>query len=249
MKMRPNLLEYLALAEDFDDIPLAKRVSPLKILNLKRLSSVFGLIFFVVVTSTLLVSNVFFESWRPSDNEIVESPRLDNGRLLGHYPYPEALSKDLVSFQSGISVHRDIYLTFIEMKRQAALEGISLILLSGYRSIALQKEIFYENKSLRNQTALERARVSAPPGYSEHSTGYAIDVGDGRRPETHFEVEFEETSAFKWMKRNAAKFHFILSFPKGNNQGVSYEPWHWRYEGTVEALRQFEPANQNRGFK
>ena len=32
----------------------------------------------------------------------------------------------------------------------------------------------------------------------------------------------------------------------GNPQNVSYEPWHWRYEGTVEALKKFEPANKKR---
>ena len=131
----------------------------------------------------------------------------------------------------------------------ASQKGISLQLLSGFRSIELQRDIFYENKSFRNQTAVQRSRDSAPPGYSEHSTGYAIDVGDGNYPETHFEVEFEQTPAFKWMKRFASKYHFVLSFPAGNKQGVSYEPWHWRFEGTVKALRKFEDANKITKFK
>ena len=91
--------------------------------------------------------------------------------------------------------------------------------------------------------------VSAPPGYSEHSTGYAIDVGDGNYPDTHFEVEFEQTPAFKWMKRFASKYHFVLSFPPNNKQGVTYEPWHWRFEGTVNALREFDAANKIIKFK
>ena len=130
------------------------------------------------------------------------------------------------------------------MRAAAAYDGISLVFLSGYRSIKLQEEIFYKNKSLRNQIAIERAKVSAPPGHSEHSTGYSIDLGDATMRETDFEETFEGTPAFKWLKRNAAKFHFVLSFPKGNSQGVSYEPWHWRFEGTVDALRKFEPANK-----
>ncbi|MGB1131066.1 MAG: D-alanyl-D-alanine carboxypeptidase family protein, partial [Haloferula sp.] len=52
--------------------------------------------------------------------------------------------------------------------------------LSGFRSLALQESIFFDVASERNQTAEERAQVSAPPGYSEHSTGYAVDLGDGR---------------------------------------------------------------------
>ena len=49
-------------------------------------------------------------------------------------------------------------------------EGVDLRLLSGYRSQALQESIFFDIASERNQTAEERAQVSAPPGYSEHST-------------------------------------------------------------------------------
>ena len=51
----------------------------------------------------------------------------------------------------------------------------------GYRSQKLQKDIFYSLKSMRNQIAADRARVSAPPGYSEHSTGFAIDFGDATK--------------------------------------------------------------------
>ncbi len=130
------------------------------------------------------------------------------------------------------------------MMNSAKLDGVDLRLLSAYRSHQLQREIFFDIKSDRNQTASERATVSAPPGYSEHSTGYAIDLGDGARPDTHFEESFEETRAFLWLKGNAARYHFVLSFPRDNHQGVSYEPWHWRFEGSADALRQFEPARE-----
>ena len=129
------------------------------------------------------------------------------------------------------------------MKEDAKNDGVYLIFLSGYRSINLQKEIFYSLKSIRNQNASERARVSAPPGYSEHSTGFAIDIGDANKRETDFEVEFENTDAFKWLKKNAAKYHFRLSFNR-NNKNVDYEPWHWRYEGSIEALKVFEISNR-----
>ena len=116
--------------------------------------------------------------------------------------------------------------------------------MSGYRSINLQNDIFYSLKSIRNQEAAERARVSAPPGYSEHSTGFAIDIGDATQRETDFETEFENTDAFRWLIKNAAKFHFKLSFNKSNKY-IDYEPWHWRYEGSIEALKVFESSNRN----
>ena len=97
---------------------------------------------------------------------------------------------------------------------------------------------------MRNQIASDRAKVSAPPGYSEHSTGFAIDIGDAYKRESDFEVEFENTDAFRWLKENAAKYHFKLSFNK-NNKNIDYEPWHWRYEGSIEALKVFEASNRN----
>ena len=42
---------------------------------------------------------------------------------------------------------------------------------------------------------------------------------------------------------NAAKYHFKISFDK-NNKYIDYEPWHWRYEGSIEALKVFETSNR-----
>ena len=164
-------------------------------------------------------------------------------RILGHFPYQEAAYENLIEIQPNILVHKGMYKSLKEMQEDAAKDGIYLVLLSGYRSIKLQKQIFYSLKSIRNQIASERARVSAPPGYSEHSTGFAIDIGDAYEREADFEESFENTSAFKWLKNNAAKYHFRLSFDK-KQTSVDYEPWHWRYEGSIEALKIFESSNR-----
>ena len=232
-----------------DDIPLAKRIKSIKTITGKSFLGI-GLLFVGIGLSVgLLTNQSFIRQTKSLDGSINSAENNRNKSLLGHLPYPEAKENELILFSPGIYVHKDIYENFKEMQFRAAQRGISLQLLSGYRSIELQRDIFYENKSLRNQTAVERSRDSAPPGYSEHSTGYAIDVGDGNYPDTHFEVEFEQTPAFKWMKRFASKYHFVLSFPPNNKQGVTYEPWHWRFEGTVSALREFEAANKITKFK
>ncbi len=164
--------------------------------------------------------------------------------ILGHLPYKEISKEKLVFIEPNIRVHIDMRESLLKMREDAIKDGIYLVFLSGYRSINLQKDIFYSLKSLRNQIAAERARVSAPPGYSEHSTGFAIDIGDAYNRETDFEVEFENTDAFIWLKKNAAKYHFKLSFNR-NNKNIDYEPWHWRYEGSIEALKVFETSNRN----
>ena len=235
-----------ARSNNTDDIPLARRsrsFRPTAATGL-RLVIVLSVLFGI---SLILLSLVYFPRFSRlrSFIGIQALPSLD-GRLLGHYAYPEALSNDLISIYPGLEIHKDTYKALLSMRSAAVADGIDLTLLSGYRSIDLQRQIFYGRKSFRNQIAIERAKVSAPPGYSEHSTGYAIDLGDGSRPNTHLEVEFESTNAFLWLQKYAAKYHFVMSFPKGNAQKVSYEPWHWRFEGTVEALRRFEPANELR---
>ncbi len=164
-------------------------------------------------------------------------------RILGHLPYKEILKEKLVLIEPNIEVHIDMRDSLLKMREEAKKDGIYLVFLSGYRSINLQNDIFYSLKSIRNQEAAERARVSAPPGYSEHSTGFAIDIGDATQRETDFEIEFENTDAFRWLKKNAAKFHFKLSFNK-NNKYIDFEPWHWRYEGSIEALKVFEISNR-----
>ncbi len=232
-----------------DDIPLAKRIRSIKTLTTKSFLRL-GLLFVGLgILLAFLANKAFLRQTISLDDSINSIETNQNKSLLGHLPYPEASKNELILFSPGVYVHKEIYENFKEMQFMAAQRGVSLQLLSGYRSIDLQRDIFYENKSIRNQTAVERSLVSAPPGYSEHSTGYAIDVGDGNYPDTHFEVEFEQTPAFRWMKRFAPKYHFVLSFPPNNKQGVSYEPWHWRFEGTVNALRKFEAANKITKFK
>ena len=167
-----------------------------------------------------------------------------DGRLLGHLPYAEVKPSELVAITPGIELQRDAADALVAMRSAAADDGVDLVVLSGYRSIALQKHLFFDVKSARNQTASERARVSAPPGFSEHATGFAIDLGDGSQPGANLSQSFEQTAAFSWLKANGARYQFALSFPHGNSQGVSYEPWHWRYEGSTQALQVFEPAQR-----
>jgi D-alanyl-D-alanine carboxypeptidase len=167
-----------------------------------------------------------------------------DGRLLGHFPYPEVPSDQLVAIAPGVELQRDAAAGLQQLQAAAAADGVDIRVLSAFRSIALQKHIFFDVKSERNQSALQRARVSAPPGFSEHSTGYAVDLGDGRRPDANLSPSFEATPAFNWLRANANRFHFRLSFPPGNRQGVNYEPWHWRFEGSAEALRTFEAAQR-----
>ena len=235
----------MELNKDIDqfDIPLAKRTylnNPNSTL-LKKLLIFSPFLFLIFSVAALrLIKNIEIGSL---DNLNFQAQINHDHRILGHLPYAEISKEKLVLIEPNIEVHMDMRDSLLKMREEAKKDGIYLVFLSGYRSINLQNNIFYSLKSIRNQEATERARVSAPPGYSEHSTGFAIDIGDLNKRETDFEVEFENTEAFRWLKNNAAKYHFKLSFNK-NNKNVDYEPWHWRYEGSIEALKVFETSNR-----
>ncbi len=229
--------------KETNDIPVARRSAQRRwSAYLSSKNSIALFIGFIFLCLTLLLRTDFLFLYPiPLVEELKTT---SDGRLLGHFPYGEAMKDDLVMVYADMWIHKDTFAAYKLMRDAALDDGIELVLLSGYRSHKLQKQIFFNIKSTRNQTAIQRAKVSAPPGYSEHSTGYAIDLGDATQRETDFNEGFGETDAFAWLERNAAKYHFILSFPPENSQGVSYEPWHWRFEGTAEALREFEPARR-----
>jgi len=235
----------LELNKDIDqfDIPLAKRTylnNPNSTLIKKLLIFSPFLLLIFSVAALRFIKNV---ELIPLDNLKFEVKRNHDARILGHLPYKETPNEKLVLIEPNIEVHMDMRDSLLKMREEAKKDGIYLVFLSGYRSINLQNDIFYSLKSIRNQEAAERARVSAPPGYSEHSTGFAIDIGDATQRETDFETDFENTDAFRWLIKNAAKFHFKLSFNK-DNKYIDYEPWHWRYEGSIEALKVFEKSNR-----
>jgi len=110
------------------------------------------------------------------------------------------------------------------MSAAALADGVILKIESAFRSIERQAEIV--RAKLEGGLSLDAIlEVSAPPGYSEHHTGRAIDVTtDGVPP---LEDEFEKTEAFRWLSANAGPFGFRLSYPAGNPNGYAYEPWHW----------------------
>ncbi|NET82808.1 MAG: D-alanyl-D-alanine carboxypeptidase family protein [Moorea sp. SIO1F2] len=165
----------------------------------------------------------------------------DGNNILGHLPYSEVLSSQLqpITRDGRIKLEAAAARKYKAMAAAARRQGIILVPISGFRSVEQQKYLFFQVKEQRGQVASKRAEVSAPPGYSEHHTGYAIDIGDGMTPATNLNPEFENTAAFKWLEKNAAFYSFELSFPRDNPQGISYEPWHWRFVGDTKSLETF----------
>ncbi|WP_016952377.1 D-alanyl-D-alanine carboxypeptidase family protein [Anabaena sp. PCC 7108] len=172
------------------------------------------------------------------------SPTIDNNTILGHLAYTEAPESELVPITADrrIKMRQVAAQKFQAMVQAARSAGVILTPISGFRSVKDQEQLFFDVGAQRNQTPAERASLSAPPGHSEHHTGYAVDIGDGTVPATNLQANFENTKAYQWLQANAARFGFEMSFPKGNSQGVSYEPWHWRFVGDSNSLETFYKA-------
>lgn len=165
---------------------------------------------------------------------------------FNHFSYDEADPARLTSAGLFIreSYEREEFLdyeaseAFDRMKAAAAAEGVLIMPVSGFRTIVRQAELFTkQTEKLGSEAAA--AELSAPPGHSEHHTGYAIDIGDVNSPDTDIKYSFENTPAYRWLVANARSYGFEQSFPYGNQQGVSFEPWHWRYVGSPRASEVF----------
>lgn len=111
----------------------------------------------------------------------------------------------------------------------ARADGISLWIISGYRSYETQ-EILYNNYVANNGQA-EADTYSARPGHSEHQTGLAFDINQ-------ISYSFGDTAAGQWVAEHAAEYGFIIRYPqeKQHITGYVYEPWHLRYLGTDLAM-------------
>lgn len=246
-----------------EDIPQAVRDTSENVSTVQGSKSVKWIVIAVIAGTVALVAGVLV-AWQGgmlgllNNSEVAQTEQTEaqdpnatvdpnapkTESLLGHLPYQEAPPEDLqpISSDGRIQLRQAAARAFLDMKEAARSQGVYLVPISGFRSEEDQKYLFFEVKAQRGQVAMERAEVSAPPGYSEHHTGYAVDIGDANIPATDLSPNFENTPAFQWMKENAAYYSFEISFPKGNTQGVSYEPWHWRFVGDRHSLETFYKA-------
>ncbi|BAU41523.1 D-alanyl-D-alanine carboxypeptidase family protein [Leptolyngbya sp. O-77] len=173
----------------------------------------------------------------------------------GHFAFAEADPADLMvvaSYSQDVAqrfeqLHTDAGLALLKMIDAARLDGVWIVPVSGFRDYERQTRLF-RLKTQQYGSAEAAARAVAPPGHSEHHTGYAVDLSDGLARAMDISEAFGKTAAYAWLTRRAAEFGFELSFPENNPQGVNYEPWHWRYVGTPEARQLFEPLAESIKF-
>jgi D-alanyl-D-alanine carboxypeptidase len=153
---------------------------------------------------------------------------VDKARPLAPLDYAPG---DLVPI-GGREMRAEAAQAMTDMLAAAAAEGLTLNVQSAYRSYDYQVDTF------RNQVARfgqERAEIQvARPGYSEHQTGLAADVGGGG---CDIENCFATTAEGQWVAANGPRFGYVVRYPDGKQDvtGFKYEPWHVRYVGVALA--------------
>lgn len=116
----------------------------------------------------------------------------------------------------------------------AARDGVSLQVVSGFRSFDAQRHVL-RRKLDRGRPLAAVLQVNALPGFSEHHSGCALDLTTPGVPAA--DAAFAGTRAFAWLNTHARRFGFTLSYPAGNSHGIDFEPWHWRYRGVPSLAR------------
>jgi D-alanyl-D-alanine carboxypeptidase len=146
--------------------------------------------------------------------------RLDQAELANRadlVPLPQRLT-----FQDyRIYVTAATHAAFVKMAAAAAKDTVDLTADSGFRSIGFQSRIIH-NRLAAGDSFDHIIHMVAPPGYSQHHTGRALDLVPS-------EAAFAKTRAYSWLKKNADRFHFHETYPDSPDRRHPWEPWHWAY--------------------
>lgn len=118
-----------------------------------------------------------------------------------------------------------------KMATAAKQDGITLNLQSGYRSYNFQVNLY--NSYVKSDGQTQADQESARPGYSEHQTGFAADLGGITAPSCNVAQCFAGTQEGKWLAAHAYEYGFIIRYTTAKQSVTGYEdePWHVRYVG------------------
>ncbi len=153
---------------------------------------------------------------------------------IGYIP-PDLVHVSIAStFSTTLRREANSALVTMQAAFKRSHTSYGLVVHSAYRSYKTQQAVWDGDYNL-----------TAKPGYSEHQTGWAVDLGAKSGKCSIYEC-FGALTEGVWLAANSYKYGFILRYPKGmqNVTGFQYEPWHFRYVGVELATEM-----HNRGIK
>lgn len=181
--------------------------------------------------------------------DIAADQRIRDLALYRGYILRKEANRDLVNIQ-GFWLQNEAAEDFLRMQAEAEREGIYLGIVSAYRSVDNQRDIFLQRfaagsinligreysfeeiaQGLADEAILGVLDTSSIPGYSNHHSGYAIDLKDTSTSE--YFTRFANTQAYTWMSANnyynAKRFGFVPAYPAGAVEGFGPMPEPWEY--------------------
>ena len=246
----------------------------LKLVNKKKfIISLFSIIF-IILLIILLIKNIIIEKNNSNENSNLEKilAEIENNKINNNNINTQINNSEnnnnkitdwkliLVNIDNEIPQDYKFELENIDQYRQFDSRAIkelkemieeerkagasSIWVQSAYRSIEDQTNVFnkqvesYKNQGKTQEEAEELTlKIINKPGTSEHNLGLAVDFN-------YASNDFENTTAFEWLNKNAENYGFILRYPKDKEKitKVNYEPWHWRYVG-VENAKEINKLN------
>ena len=165
---------------------------------------------------TITIDGIIYEIPAPWAGNKMTAPELPYSSFR---KIPEAHTKEGGKIYILAKAHDSL----VKMLLQAVKDGVHLLVESGYRSENYQRKIF--KRMLREgRTFDDIVRYVAPPGYSQHMFGTAVDFYPSN-------WRFAETDQYTWLQENAHRFHFEQTYPEFNKLKIPWEAWHWNYIG------------------
>ncbi len=133
------------------------------------------------------------------------SPHSATGYQNGH-----AMEITLVT-ADGKPVEIKTASSFHAMEVAAARDGVTLTIVSGFRTYAEQQYLY----GCYIHCSCNGCNLAAKPGYSNHESGHALDLNTSN------------PGVYAWLEHHAASFGFHRTVPS--------EIWHWEYWGPLVA--------------
>jgi len=183
----------------------------------------------IVLNVNMNLDYKFYEKTIPSKYLNKEYILVNKYYYVGEKYVPENLESLPLSYsRSGMKLTNVAKSALEELINAAKTDNMTILVTSSYRSYEYQVKLY--NQYAEENSKEEADTYSARPGYSEHQTGLAFDIGSVDR-------SFANTIEAKWLAENAYLYGFIIRYPKDktNVTGYIYEPWHVRYLGEKKA--------------
>lgn len=175
--------------------------------------------------------------------------------MIPHSQLTGLCTDHLLQLPDGFLIHTDMVTAWHTLQHAAAAAGITLKMVSAFRSFERQASIWqakyegkrpvynlqqqpYDMNNLHGYQKLEAILLySALPGASRHHWGTELDLYDAAAVNETYQPqlqpgEYSENGPFyfmsQWLQSHAADFGFYLPYQHYQG-GVAAEPWHLSY--------------------